>query len=478
MDEAHSPHRPVAPAPARDGPDDTRDAPGRVLAEVLGLALPTVLTAASMTIMRFVDVTFVSWLGKPQLAAVSNAGVVVFALFALAGGIASCVSTFASQSLGRGRPRDSSAYAWQNAFFAIVVGLAALPLVPLAPRFFAWLGHAPAVQAHMTDYAQVRLCGLGLGVCSWGFCAYFQGIQRPGVALASTIVANVFNLVADCVLIFGLWGFPALGIRGAALATVLALALQCLLLIAVAVRAPFARTFGGWDTCRLDWVKLRRLLRIGWPVGLTLSLDITSWAIFNHALIGHFGTDALAGNTAAVQYMHVAFMLTLGLGHATTALVGKYVGMGDLRRARQRTCVALGVALAYMLAMAVLFLALRYPLARHFSHDPAVVAIAAQILIFAAVFQAFRALEIISGGALRGAGDTRWTAVVSVACNWLLFLPLGFLLVRLAPHLSTAGPWLAATVYITCLGVILFWRFLSQRWATIDIFRTMGRAEQ
>lgn len=465
-----------APAEHDAQPEDAssgaaQDRTRHVLGEVLRLAVPNIMASASVTIMHFVDVTLVSWLGKPHLAAVSNAGVIVFALFCLAGGIAGCVNTFASQSMGRGRPRECSAYAWQNAFFGIAVGLAALPLIPLAPALFAWIGHAPDVQAAMVDYTQVRLCGLGFGVCTWGFCSYFQGIHRPWVAMATTVLANVFNIVASCALVFGLWGFPAYGIRGAAMGTVLALAFQCLLLIGFLVHPHFARTFGGWETCRPNWTKLRQLLRIGWPAGLTLSLDITSWAIFNNALIGRFGTDALAANTAAVQYMHISFALTLGLGHATTALVGRYVGAGDIRRAKRRAYAALAMGMAFMLAMGVLFFVLRYPLVRHFSNDPQVVSTAATILVFAAIFQGFRALGIIGGGALRGAGDTRWTAFVSVGYAWGVFLPLGFLLVHLAPQLGPAGPWLAATFYICLLGATLFWRLVSERWARIDIFQ-------
>ena len=459
-------------------PAATGDSTGRVLREVLRLALPNIMASASVTLMHFVDVTMVSRVGKAELAAVSNAGVIVFALFALAGGIAGCVNTFASQSLGRGRHRECSSYAWQNAFFGIAVGLAALPLVGLAPGFFAWVGHAPDVQARMVDYAQVRLCGLGFGVCVWGFCSYFQGIHRPWVSMATTIVANAFNIAANYALIFGRWGFPALGIRGAAIGTVAALVFQSMLLIGFATHPRFARTFGGWDTCRLHWVRLRRLLHIGWPAGVTLFLEIGSWAVFNNALIGRFGTNALAGNTAAVQYMQLSFMVALGLSHATTALTGRYVGMGDIRRAKQRAYAALAVAAAFMLAMAVVFYTLRYPLARHFSRDPGVVGIAATILVFAAIFQGFRALGVISGGALRGAGDTRYTALVSVAYSWGVFLPLGFVLVHAAPGLGPAGPWIGGTVYISLLGATLFYRLVSEGWAKIDIFRLKGRGQE
>ena len=443
-----------------------------VLMEVVRLAFPMVVGYASGTIMHFVDALMVSRVGEAEMAAASSAGIVVFTLTALAFGVTSCVSTFASQCLGRGETRNCSAYVWQNAFFSVAVGYLSILALPVVPHLFAWIGHEADVQACEVAYGSFRLIGMGFMVMGWGFCSYFQGIHRPWVTTSTTIVANLINVGANYVLIFGHLGLPAMGIVGAAIGTVLASGLHCVMLIAFVVHPWHARDYGGWDTCRIDWAKLKQLVRIGWPAGLNFFLDIASWAVFTNFLIGNFGKAALAGNMVAMQYMHLSFMPALGLSHAASALMGKYIGQKDMARAKQRAFMALRIAVVYMLIMGVMFFTCRYPLVRLFKDDPDIVAHAALILIFAAIFQGFDALAIVSSGALRGAGDTHWTAVATITCCWGIFMPVGLALTHFAPSLGPKGPWIAATLFICSLGSTLFWRLLSERWTKIDIFRT------
>lgn len=463
--------------PIEDQVPVTEDDNWHVLMEVLRLAFPMVLGYASSTIMHFVDAIMVARVGEAEMAAASSAGIVVFTLTALAFGVTSCVSTFASQCLGRGEARNCSAYVWQNAFFSVAVGYLSILAVPLVPGLFAWIGHETDVQACEAAYGSFRLIGMGFMVMGWGFCSYFQGIHRPWVTTSTTIVANLINVGANYVLIFGHFGVPAMGIAGAAIGTVLASGLHCVMLIAFVVHPWHARHYGGWDTCRFDWTKLKQVVRIGWPAGLNFFLDIASWAIFTNFLIGDFGKAALAGNMVAMQYMHLSFMPALGLSHAASALVGRYIGQKDMARAKQRAFMALRIAVVYMLVMGAIFFTCRYPLARLFNKDTDIVAHATLILIFAAIFQGFDAFGIVSSGALRGAGDTHWTAAATITCCWGIFMPLGLALTHFAPSLGPKGPWIAATVYICLLGSTLFWRLLSGRWTKIDIFRTEAGPE-
>jgi len=462
---------------SEESPAPTPDGFWHVLMEVLRLAFPMVLGYASSTIMHFVDSMMVARVGQAEMAAASSAGVIVLALTALASGVTSCVSTFASQCLGRGEARNCSAFVWQNAFFSVAVGYVAFLAVPLVPSLFAWIGHETDVQACEAAYGCFRLIGTGFMVMGWGFCSYFQGIHRPWVTTLTTVVANLINVGANYVLIFGHFGFPAMGIAGAAIGTVLASGLHCVMLIAFVLHPWHARVHGGLDTCRFEWAKFRQLIGIGWPAGVNFFLDIASWAIFTNFLIGKFGKTALAGNMVAMQYMHLSFMPSLGLSHAASALVGRYIGQGDIARAKQRAFMAIRIAVVYMLAMGVVFFTCRYPLVRLFNQDADIVAHAALILIFAAVFQGFDALAIVSSGALRGAGDTHWTAAATITCCWGLFMPVGVSLTWFAPSLGPKGPWIAATLYIFSLGSVLFGRFLSERWTEIDIFRREAGAQ-
>jgi len=453
----------------RASPPDA-DTTRAALREVVQLALPLVLASASATLMHFVDVLLVSKLGKTELAAVMPAGILVFCFIALCSGLSSCVNTFVAQSLGRGSLRDCSAYAWQNVFASLIAGGAVLPLWWAAPALFAAIGHEAEVQTAEAAYFQIRLFGVGTAVMAWGLVSYFQGLHKPWVAFATTLVANGVNLALDYGLIFGLWGLPEMGIRGAAVATVLAALLQCVLLLGFLVAPPYARVYGGWDTCRLNVQKLTQLLRIGWPAGLNFFLDIVTWAVFMNVLVGRFGKDQLAGNNLAIQYMHLSFMPAMGLSSAATALMGKYIGRREPQRALHRAYLCLKLAMGYMTFMAAACLLFRYPLAAAFSDDPAVIGYGALVLVFAAVFQTADAVGIVSSGALRGAGDTHWAAAATIGCSWGLFLPLGWAFCRFRPELGVTGPWIGGTLYIFLVGGLLFWRLWSGRWRHTDIF--------
>jgi MATE family multidrug resistance protein len=351
-----------------------------------------------------------------------------------------------------------------------------LPLWYCAPLLFRLIGHEPAVQVCEVVYFQRRLWGVGAAVAAWGLGSYFQGIHKPWVAFAATVAANLANLALAWALIFGKLGFPALGIRGAGLATSAAACLQAVLLLGVLLQPRFARVFGGLDTCRFDWTKLKQLVRIGWPAGLNFFLDVATWAFFVNVLIGRFGNAQLAGNNLAEQYLHLSFMPAMGLSAAATALMGKYIGRGEPQRAKARAYMCLRIAMAYMTTMGALFLLFRYPLARVFSDDPEVIRCGAMVLIFAAIFQTMDAVGIVSSGALRGAGDTHWAAAITIGSSWGVFLPLGLALVHFRPSLGAVGPWIAATVYIFLIGGLLFRRLASDQWRRIDIFAVRREA--
>ena len=130
----------------------------------------------------------------------------------------------------------------------------------------------------------------------------------------------------------------------------------------------------------------------------------------------------------------------------------------------------MGSACVYMTFMGIVFLAFRDPLIRLFSQRPEVVEVGKTVLVYAAMFQFSDAIGILSHGALKGAGDTKFPAIMSALVAWFFFLPLGYYLGKPAV-LGLHGAWLAATVYIWILDIILFWRFVSERWRKIDIFK-------
>jgi MATE family multidrug resistance protein len=434
------------------------------------MSWPIVLGSLSYTVMQFVDQVMVAWLSKDALAAVSPAGLWTFTFATFYLGMVSCVTTFASQSIGRGRPEDCGSYAWQGLHMSLFSGVLVLGLWPLADEFFATMGHSPTVTELEVVYFRLRLLGFVFMGWQTVLTAFFQAIGRPSIPMWAGVVANVINIGLDYVLIFGKLGFPAMGVAGAAIATVVSQGGQAALLHAAFIAKPVDREYVTRRGVRLDWVKVGELFRIGWPAGITWFMDIFNWGIFTSYIVGRFGDTQLAAHNVAMNFMQLSFMPVVGLHHAITPIVGQYIGRGDIPRAKGRAFIAMKLAMGYMFTVGLIMAVAGKPLTRIFFTDaPDVVQLGQYLLILAAAFQAFDAVNIIMSGALRGAGDTRWMAAATFFGAYAACLPLAAFFAYYVGW-GAVGAWVGATVYIIGLSGFLFTRFYSERWRHIRIF--------
>ncbi len=439
------------------------------LHEISHLALPIIASMASATVAGFVDTWMVALVGTAEIAAAMPAGITAYTLTAFPLGVTQCVSTFAAQALGRGEPREGAAYAWQGLHLSLLVGLGSFLLWPAAPWFFSLFGHEPEVVALEVMYFRVRLWAIGISVAVGALNGFFYGVHRPRVPLWAMVIDNIVNIVLCYVLIFGKWGAPALGLKGAALAFVFSFAMQLAVLFGAFISSWSHKEFSTRTTWRPAWLQLRQLLHIGWPAGMQSAIDVLGWGVLIVLLVGRFGKEQLAASNIAIQYMTISFMPGIGLAQALTALVGRYIGAGKTEVAIQRVYEGMMLALSYMTLMGLMYLTLRGPFIAFFNSDARVIQAGKDILMCVAVFQLFDAMNFTFAGALRGAGDTHWTAGLIAVLSVCLFAPLTLAAVAFT-NLQSLGPWLAGTIYSIVLGLALWWRFAHGKWREIDIF--------
>lgn len=452
------------------GPTHTEEPRWAGVREVMGMSGPIILGSVSYTIMQFVDTIMVAKLGTDTLAAAGSAGVWSYTMGCLIFGVVGCVSTFAAQSLGRGEQHNCARYAWQGIYIAMLAGGVALVLWPLSGVLFRSMGHSPEVTRLELIYFRIRL--LSYIPMAWvtALAAFFQAVNKPRVPMRVAILANVLNVELNYVLIFGKLGFPAWGIGGAAAATVIAMFVQAISLQWIFLSKPVNAQFKSRSGFGVDLVRIRELLRIGLPSGLSMFLDVANWGVFTSFMVGGFGAAALAAHNAAIQFMHVAFMPALGLNQGIAAIVGQYIGRGDIARAKARTYTAMRIAITYMVLVGLVFAVFgRTLIHTFFSKEPDVIALGGILLILAAIFQGFDAINIVCFGALRGAGDTRWMLYITFIAAYFVFLPLAAMLAW-PLDLGAVGAWIGATVYIIGLSGALFRRFHGERWRAISIF--------
>ncbi len=439
------------------------------LREISRLAFPIIASMASATVAGFVDTWMVALIGTAEVAAAMPAGITAYTLTAFPLGITQCVSTFAAQALGRGNPRAGAAYAWQGLYLSLVVGVCSFLLWPTAPWFFSLFGHEPEIVALEVMYFRVRLWGVGLSVAVGALNGFFYGVHRPRVPLWAMIVDNIANVALCYILIFGKWGAPALGLKGAALAFVLSFVAQLTVLFGAFISSLSHKEFSTRTVWRPAWRHLRQLFHIGWPAGMQSAIDVLGWGVLIILLVGRFGKEQLAASNIAMQYMTISFMPGIGLAQALTALVGRYIGEGKSEVAIQRAYEGMMLALGYMTLMGIMYLTFGGPFIAFFNTDLKVIQAGKNILICAAIFQLFDAMNFTFAGALRGAGDTHWTAGLIVVLSVFLFAPLSLGAVMYT-DLQSLGPWLAGTVYSICLGLAFWWRFAHGEWRKINIF--------
>ncbi len=435
------------------------------------LSAPMIVTTVSFTIMQFIDRFMVSRLGTEALAAILPASIVSFVPGSFAIGVSGSVTTFVSQSLGRGEREDCSSYCWQSIYMGLFFYVLVISVMwPTAPWIFNALGHEPAIVDMEVTYLRIILYAQVVAVVVWSCSQFFMGIHRPIITMYAALAAQIVNVTFNYVLIFGRLGFPAMGIAGAGWGTFIGVTVGAVIRLIVFLSGDVNRTFKGRHTLRIEIGKMLDIVKVGLPLGFELMLNVALWGVVLIALVGRFGKEALAANNAVLACSNLSVMPAVGLARALSAAVGRSIGRARKDVAVRQTRLALKIALFYMCSVGICFLVFRNAIMHFWSSDDKVIEIGMLIMIFAAIQQVFHASRIIYGGSLRGAGDTVWLAMVSVVASLVVLGAGGYGLVHFFPGLGAVGAWIAATASIAVVGLANRWRFNSNIWMRIDLF--------
>ena len=441
----------------------------RPTVELLLLALPMIAQFSSYVVLQFIDTYMLSLVGDLAATAAGNSGGLVWSVVALGFGTLLIVNTLVSQSYGRGDHAECGRYLWQGVWFALGYGVLALLSIPFADNLFLAFGHEPALAALEADYFRICVWFCAVKLLTTACAQFLLAVNRPGIVLAATIASVLANIGANCVLIFGKLGFPAMGAAGAAWGTNVALVVELAFMVgAIALLPAIGRRYN----CA-DWRPRRghfaAILKVGLPAGGSTVAEVLAWSLFMVWVIGLFGTVTMAAHTYAFRFMMVSFMPAVGIGSAVTALVGRYIGAGKPYLAARRAHLGFVMSAAYMVAMGAGMVVFRHELIGLFSADPQVIRIGAAILVMMAIYQIFDAMYVVYNGALRGAGDTLAPAIVLAALVWTIGVGGGFVVATYRPELGVIGPWAAMTLYGALLGLFLMTRFARGRWKAIRL---------
>ncbi|MEZ6085204.1 MAG: MATE family efflux transporter [Phycisphaerae bacterium] len=443
---------------------------------VLAMSIPIVITTCSRLVMDLADYTMITHLdgvkelGGAAQGAMLSSQLIMWTFIVLGLGTVSIVNTFVSQSLGRGRSAETTAYAWQGIYLGSAYSVACLALYVVFPIVINMIGHSPQIAEFELMYCNIMILSIAPTIAGEALAGFFNGIHRPShdvVGDRSQRLECRGQLDADV----WLGPIPAMGFAGAAWGTVVGVSYRFVRLLLVFLASQNHAAYASRTTWRIDTAKLREVARVGSPQGLQWVSEVIVWMLFVNVLIGRMFADAdLIASSVAWQFMRISFMPAIGVGIALSSLVGKAVGQGNPKLAIRFTRFAVMMLLAYLGTLSVIYLVFRRQLIGWFNTDPVVVDIASRIMICAVIFQLSDALGITYNAALRGAGDTFWPAMLFVISHWVIVIGGGWTIATLKPEWGSIGPWSAATFLLIFLSFALWWRWSSGAWQKINIF--------
>lgn len=423
--------------------------------DVLTLAWPIMVSMASFSVMGLVDSVFVSRLGTVALASVGLASSALHLTTAFWIGVLGGARVWVSQASGADDETDARLAAWQGLFIAGIAGVLAVLTVPFGDGLLAWLGaSAEAIEAG-GGYLRVRLVGSVAVFQVFALQAWFQGRGDTRTPMRAVLVGNLLNVVLDPLLIHGFFGAPALGVTGAAVATVVAWVVQWVWL-----------AWAGWRSIGRPpvpaWAPMRRLLDLGVPMGTHFVLDVAAFAVFT-AMLASVGEAHVAAHVVVIRVLTTSFLPGHAIGQATGVLVGRSLGAGRPDVAREAWASGSLVAAGSMTVLGVLFVAIPSTLVAPFGVEPEVQDLASSVLMLAGLVQAFDALGMVGIGALNGAGDTRFSMIVGLALAWGVKVPLGALAV-FGLGLGVFGAWLGVAAELVLLAMVAIVRVRGRAW--------------
>jgi multidrug resistance protein, MATE family len=441
--------------------------------QILRIAFPLILSTGSWSLQHFVDRMFLAWYSPAALAASTPAGILNFTLMSLFIGTAGYVSTFVAQYVGAGRDERIGPTIWQGLYVALVGTIIILLLIPLADPVFRLIGHDPEIRRYEVVYFRVLCLGAFPAIAASALSGFFSGRGETWPVMWANLLATAVNIVLDYLLIFGVGGFPEMGIGGAAIATNISMIAALLVYFGLMLRRDRDGRFHvirGW---RFDPALFSRILRFGLPSGVQFFVDLAGFTIFL-LIVGRLGTASLAATNIAFNINTLAFMPMMGLGMAITILVGQHLGRENPRLAERCVTSGLRITLLYMGAVALLyvlapgvFLAPYAWRAEAGSFDE-IGRLATVLLRFVALYSLFDVLSIVYAAALKGAGDTRFVMLMMAGLSGgVLILPTYLAVERFRGGIL-AG-WTIATAYVSLLGVAFYLRFRAGQWKDMRV---------
>ncbi|HTS12469.1 MAG TPA: MATE family efflux transporter [Candidatus Limnocylindrales bacterium] len=428
---------------------------------MLRLAVPIVMAELGWMTMAIVDTMMVGRLPESAVAigAVSLGSILYYVVAIFGTGIMLGLDTLVSRSYGAGDLEDAHRSLVNGVYLSLAISPILMGVVWLWEPIVRSFHIQPLVMAQAVPYLRALNWGTLPLLLYFAFRRYLQGVNLAKPVMFSLVTANIVNFVGNWVLIYGHWGFRAMGTVGSGWSTTVARCYMAAVLMAYAVYRDIRHKTGLRRASRRPhFRRVWELLNLGFPAATQLGVEVGVFAVAT-TLIGKLGAVPLASHQIALNTISFTYMVPLGISAAAAVRVGHALGRGDAHGASRAGWTAMALGAGFMSCMALLFWLVPQYIARIYTPDHEVIRVASRLLFVAAFFQLFDGLQTVATGGLRGAGDTRTPMICHLVYYWALGLPLGaYLCFRV--KLGAAGMWSGLCVALIFIGstLLYLWR--------------------
>jgi len=431
--------------------------------------MPLVISMTTTVVMTFTDRVFLANYSLDAIAAALPAGIMAFLFFTFFADTAGYINVIIAQYSGAGALQRVGSALWQGIYFSLFAWLIMVGISFLADPLFRLVGHPAEVQQLEAIYFQVLCLGSGFHIIGMSLSSFFtgRGVTRPVMIIY--LVAMFLNVPLDYALINGLWIFPEMGIRGAAVATAFSWAITTLLLGLIVFTRENDRSFGIFKNHDYDADLFRRLLRFGIPSALHFSLDVFAFVFFVF-MVGRIGKTELAVTNIAISLDSVSFRPLIGFALGTSALVGQALGRNRPDEAVSAAKATMVIVASYTSVLVLIYVFVPQPLLDLFRPRnigpegfAAIKSTGIAVLRFVAAYLLLDGIYMIGTAVLKGAGDTKfimWSMGLLSVFGMILPVYVGIEIFGMGLYFA----WACSVFFLCQLAALTLWRFYQGKW--------------
>lgn len=442
------------------------------LKQLIVIAIPMVISQGAFAVMIFTDRYFMSLISPTHMAASLGGGVASFFCLSLFIGVLSYANALVAQYYGAGQWQKCTRVVTQSLLLCVVSAPLLLVVGYYTGNIFAAMGHDPVQEALEKSYFNILIGGSFITLCKTSIASYFSGIGRTKVVMISDTLGVALNIPLSYALIFGVFGFPEMGIVGAAVGTIISTAFSVCLFALFYFERSHRMQFKVATSWVIDTAIIRRYMRLGFPSGMEMFLNVAAFNLFL-LMFQSYGVEAGASAAIVFNWDILSFVPMMGLNIAIISLIGRSVGAGSSDNMDGIIACSFLLALGYSGTLALLFVIFRTPLVELFITSgvnfDGIRELSSYMMVGLATYTMADATILVVGGVLRGAGDTRWLMKASVSLHWAM-LVAQYIVIKILDFGPKAS-WVIFVSMIISIALVYLLRLHGQKWRNPDVLR-------